>query len=813
MQNARADLVDMDQVTAYLNLLFGNVNWAETPFISLLGIGEKGTGGEGKFRERKWVDMRWPFAGSQIREHLTRWAQWEAAAFIVPAAFRAESKDVKEDKIEALTAVLVDIDSGDVPEKLEHAAEWLGDPSFVVRSGGKTETGADKIHAYWLLDELGDPATVAAMRETLAVKIGGDPSFKRLTQVIRMPGSVYGKGGVALPVRLEVGNERQHALHDMADAIMDMPAAFGSAVLTVSPRLDPVTGAMDFSAGRGLSMRRVETALTTEVHEGGDTDFNRWGQFSSVAGHHIHLARMGMQTIEDAARNVNGWVLANMVPPWPDERIRTEFIGLLNHDVEKSGPMPTFDGPPGTGVAIAQIESIETGDELLSWAVHRRSSPEPKQRRVLVDGLVFSAKRHMLVAEGGAGKTFLMMDLALKLAACGPEHPDLEWMGQKIEKEAWGGTVIIMTGEDDAEELDIRWNAIDPSGVLRAAAGDRLIALPLDNLGGAFPLVSMHPATREAIASDRWAKLYRAMRDVHQRGGFISFVGIDTLNSTLHGEENSAMVIGEYVRAVAPICGELKAALLVTHHVRKPGAEPIRDLDDMRAAIRGSTALPNAMRMVIGVWHADRWQTKLKQMGMEPARHRLYKMGVVKTNMPAMEGERYLMRQDSGVLMDVTERERQTRPADYLLKRWIYFCVKYYAERGKFFVVSADAKHGMAEQKNLLPPALAKVPKTKIAKLCDEMSAQGGPLVLRTVAKAPLGAGKAMQWLDTAKRAQDIKTAYWHEDGKGPACCPFDQYFYNEASERIEFMGEGPSRFMAENGGETGKSGIGDEYE
>src|SRR3546814_14501453 len=88
------------------------------------------------------------------------------------------------------------------------------------------------------------------------------------------------------------------------------------------------------------------------------------------------------------------------------------------------------------------------------------------------------------------------------------------------------------------------------------------------------------------LPSAQWARLMSAISGIRDRGGWVSAVIVDTLNATLHGEENSAAVIQEYVRAIAPICGELGAAFVVTHHIRKPGKEPIRDLDAMSSEER-----------------------------------------------------------------------------------------------------------------------------------------------------------------------------------------------------------------------------------
>lgn len=106
--------------------------------------------------------------------------------------------DVTLDKVAALTAILLDIDSGDTAAKRAFVTERLGKPSMVVASGGSTEEGTPKLHLYWLLDEPNEKVErVAAVRKTLALKVGGDPSFGRATQVVRIPGSVHAKNGKA----------------------------------------------------------------------------------------------------------------------------------------------------------------------------------------------------------------------------------------------------------------------------------------------------------------------------------------------------------------------------------------------------------------------------------------------------------------------------------------------------------------------------------------------------------------------------------------------------------------------------------------
>ena len=193
---ANGALYDSAQVEEYLSMLFRNVDWLDGEVISLLGIGEKGTAQEGIFRDRIIIPPG--FLGLS-HGHLKRWAEHHVAGFIVPAVLKPAAKekgDVTLDKVAALTAIILDIDSGDVSAKAAFVAERLGEPTMTVSSGGKTDTGQTKLHLYWLFNEpCENVERVAALRKQLAAKVGGDQSFGRATQVIRVPGSVHAKHG------------------------------------------------------------------------------------------------------------------------------------------------------------------------------------------------------------------------------------------------------------------------------------------------------------------------------------------------------------------------------------------------------------------------------------------------------------------------------------------------------------------------------------------------------------------------------------------------------------------------------------------
>lgn len=96
----------------------------------------------------------------------------------------------------SMQTLLTDIDTGNTAEKLSSAVKYLGKPTLVVESGGITDTGHSKIHAYW---KLAHPVTGDALRklvqarQDIALKIGGDEHFKSAHQPIRIAGSIYHK--------------------------------------------------------------------------------------------------------------------------------------------------------------------------------------------------------------------------------------------------------------------------------------------------------------------------------------------------------------------------------------------------------------------------------------------------------------------------------------------------------------------------------------------------------------------------------------------------------------------------------------------
>lgn len=149
--------------------------------------------------------LAWIPINSDLPAQLAQAAQWAAneqlACFVIPAA--VPEGGAKANDVLAFRCVLVDIDTPPVATKRAYLTQQIGPPDLIVASGGKTDSGGeDKLHLYWQLDAPATPAAVCAVREALALKVGGDTSFARAHQPVRLPGSVHGKGGVQRAVRI-----------------------------------------------------------------------------------------------------------------------------------------------------------------------------------------------------------------------------------------------------------------------------------------------------------------------------------------------------------------------------------------------------------------------------------------------------------------------------------------------------------------------------------------------------------------------------------------------------------------------------------
>ena len=312
-------------IQQYLDVLFG---FLDEGFIPLRCFSESTKQQNAPYNI--WVDNDEHAAGKVVN-----FANYchsnKQACYLIPGLVSAE-KQAKSVDIIQMGVLLVDLDDGDIEAKLKHAIQFIGDPTLVVESGGTTTDGKAKLHAYWKLSEPVDQSDLESLlklRAQLAQKIGGDTHFKSAHQPIRIAGSVHHKHD-AREVSIRQHIENEYHLLDLDESVSGMPNINGIATVDQLEFLDFNTAAD--------KVANVDTALTTQVREGGQDDITRFESMSIVMGHYIRLAHDGRITPAECWDAITAHNQVNLDPPWQIERVTLEADRLWKKHIEKNGP-------------------------------------------------------------------------------------------------------------------------------------------------------------------------------------------------------------------------------------------------------------------------------------------------------------------------------------------------------------------------------------------------------------------------------------------------------------------------------------------
>jgi len=533
---------DAVQIETFLDVVFG---YSEG-LIPVRGFVDKGQGKDGK-PHNIWID-----ADDTAPEKLATFANWAAregaAVYVIPGtvagAGQAKSADVLQ-----MQAIIVDLDAGDIPAKLEHLIRNLGQPTLIIKSGGRTPDGATKLHVWWKLTEPAegeDLARLCALRGEIAIKVGGDTHFRSAHQPIRVAGSVYHKGGFQRLVQIREHNAVEVDLDDFAELVKDMPAIPGVGMSPTPETLDkPALGSV----------------LTNPVHEGGADDWTRFEGASAAIGHFIRMVHEGRMSTDEGWEAIRGYNAAMLRPSWPEDRLRAEADRLWAKHVEKNGP------------PLLRAHNANTPPEMSAFTLGELlddTTPMPEDiiaPRVLTPG--------GLLVVGGApkvGKSDFLISWLVHMAAGVP------FLGFTPPRPL---RVFYLQAEIQYHYLRERLKQIALPPEVIDAARDTFVATPklkllLDEQGSAMAAA----AVREAFPSDP-----------------VDILCIDPIRNVFDGgpdgggeNDNGAMMFFlrdrvEVLReAINPDCG-----VILVHHTKKLGKHQVKE--DPFLALSGASSL------------------------------------------------------------------------------------------------------------------------------------------------------------------------------------------------------------------------------
>lgn len=334
---------DADAIALFIDRVFGYCDG----LIPVRGLPEKGSDSS---QQTSRPHTSWIAADGEAASRIFTTALWAAregaALYVVPGTV-AEQGQAKADDLRQIQTIVVDLDTGDIEEKLAHLRQHLPPPVMVVESGGRTEAGASKLHVWWRLNEPAegvDVDLVCALRGVIADRVGGDPHFRSAHQPIRVAGSVYFKGGSSRIVAIRESSSSEIDLREFAEAVEAMPVIPGlvppmaTASAPVKPTLDEV--------------------MTRRTRAGGVDPITRFEAASMAIGHHVRLVHEGRETEDEARRAIQEFNQACLDPPWPPERIDVEFDRLWRRHVARNGLGLTLSATPITSIPAFSLGSL-----------------------------------------------------------------------------------------------------------------------------------------------------------------------------------------------------------------------------------------------------------------------------------------------------------------------------------------------------------------------------------------------------------------------------------------------------------------------
>ena len=270
-----------------------------------------------------------PDLASRVIARALRAADTGSGTFAVPGTV-GKAGSAKAADLVQMTCVLVDLDKGDIVAARSHLEAHLGQPSLVVKSGGTTDEGQDRLHMYWRLSKVvsgSDLTRVCELRAILAEKVGGDTAFASAHQPIRLAGTIYGKSKVRRLVEIIDQADNVQALSEIDRAICAMPAMDSLPILSAK------------FAVRNRGPTAIDLALK-EIRSEGRDELTRFEAVGKVIGHWLRQVRSGRITLDDAWVRVQEHNAARIEPPWETVKLRSSFDALLKRDVQNHGPMP-----------------------------------------------------------------------------------------------------------------------------------------------------------------------------------------------------------------------------------------------------------------------------------------------------------------------------------------------------------------------------------------------------------------------------------------------------------------------------------------
>ena len=269
------------------------------------------------------------------------------------------------------------------------------------------------------------------------------------------------------------------------------------------------------------------------------------------------------------------------------------------------------------------------------------------EQEYLINGTIPLGVPTIFAAAGDSGKGMMTLDLAMKVVSGEPMQSAFGSLVSTF------GDAIILSAEDDKDEMHRRIERMDPMGKRREYPNNLKI-LPLPNLGGVFPI--MQKIDNSYVMGEEFGRIYDQILEMQN----LALLVIDPMASFVHADVNADPAAGAaFMGMLAQISTETGATVMVNHHMAKiKDNDPVTTPEQARNLIRGTSAIVDGVRCAFSVWNVEErlGRQRCKDLNLDYARNTVFDGAVVKANGPANRDIRHFIRnQNTGLLEDRSE--------------------------------------------------------------------------------------------------------------------------------------------------------------
>lgn len=278
----------------------------------------------------------------------------------------------------------------------------------------------------------------------------------------------------------------------------------------------------------------------------------------------------------------------------------------------------------------------------------------PKQTEWLVEPIFAMGKVSLFAAQGGAGKSMLVLDMAAKIALCKQGPPLLPGDESPTFLRAFGGDivrhgpVVCYIHEDDSDEVHARlWN------MGYRDYSDQLICITLQDTSSDLVMIQ-----RDAKGNPERGPGYQEV-DRHLAMIKPVLVVFDPLANFVMADIDKANEHAVYsMGAFANLARKHNCAVMCTHHFNKDGVTTGKGGNESRVSVRGATGLVDRARTLYTIYEMNKEKRgKLASaMGLDHGKSEdSFFCGVVaKTNLKSNKQIiDYYRNQNSGLLEEI----------------------------------------------------------------------------------------------------------------------------------------------------------------